>query len=131
MKTCVESHVTCRRGGPDEGVAADHRDEWREFEEAVALPRWDGATSSVLDRDTGAIIGSIRPMREGTPQEAISCYCRLHQCAPPLQRKHTAPTHDEFLEWFRFGQELGAGKIHRQEHLAKYKELVARKRASL
>lgn len=55
-----------------------------EAQALAALPRWDTATWQVYDGER--IIGRVKPMHAGTTWEAVSEYCRLHGCQPPLRR---------------------------------------------
>ena len=65
----------------------------------------------------GQIIGSITTKHPHTAVEAVSCYCRMHQCKPPPRRAVKGVLHtDEMLRWFKQGQELGIGAQHRAAH---------------
>ena len=74
------------------------------LEASVAtLPLWNSVTGQVTDRAIGAPMGRIKEMHVGTPREAVSVYCRLHQCTPPLRRAIRAPPQRMILEWFERG----------------------------
>jgi hypothetical protein len=52
--------------------------------DAARMPRWDTTTCQVME--DGRSIGRIKPMHVNTSKEAVSVYCRLHKCSPPLRR---------------------------------------------
>lgn len=64
---------------PDEEPAPD-----QELIDAAQLPRWNAETFQVTEGLT--VIGRVKPVHPNTTREAISVYCRLHQCQPPLRR---------------------------------------------
>jgi hypothetical protein len=67
--------------------------------------------------DTNAIIGSRTIMRVGSKNEAISVYCRLHQCKTPLKRTAHAPTLLQVKEWFKAGLSTPSGAAGREQHM--------------
>jgi len=111
----------------DDGLGNDA--EWCEAVNAVRHPVWNVDTCDVVDPQTNAVLGRIKPMHVGTEREAVSVYCRIHQCRVPLQRLHTAPSTAQILEWFWQGQQLGRGKEHQSEHVRMFRQLT--KRAAL
>jgi hypothetical protein len=114
----------------DEEIADVHEEppdaEWVAANVAIELPRWNPENHQVTDAETGAILGRIKEMHLGTTKEAISVYCRLHGCSPPLQRTATSPTNQQLVMWFNRGIELGRGPQHKAEHIRMFKELLRR-----
>jgi hypothetical protein len=82
---------------PPADVAADFA--------AIGLPVYDPITCQVV-RPGGVVLGRIKPMHVGTAKAAQSVYCRMHGCAPPLQRRAQAFTVEQLLQWFHDGEEL-------------------------
>jgi hypothetical protein len=81
----------------------------------------------VHDVASNAIIGRIKELHANTPKEAVSYYCRLHGCSPPLQRLHLAPSTASVLQWFARGQDLGSGRQHKDAHMGMFRELLGRR----
>lgn len=74
----------------------------------------------VRDRESDKIIGRIKLMHENTNREAVSVYCRMHGCSPPLTRSINAPSHIDMLRWFKAGQ-AWAITVHRGHPQARAK----------
>ena len=77
----------------------------------------------VRDRDNN-IVGRITRLHKDTNKEAVSCYCRLHQCTAPLMRAHRAPPHSTYLQWLSRGRDLARGKESQGAHMALWRELM-------
>ena len=82
----------------------------------------------VLDATTGRVhirnaeggwdwLGRIVLARIGTPQEAVTVYCRRHQCSV-MKRCIHAPPQDRILDWFAAGLDIpqGANKGNQARH---------------
>ena len=111
--------------------------EWKELHAEVDdLPRWDEKTQQVHAVMTngaaksGDIIGRMKLLHVGEAQEALSFYCRLHQCSPPLQRTSCGLPDWDLRRWFRLGQELGRGAQHKQAHLKFFTDMMQEHRSS-
>jgi hypothetical protein len=90
------------------------------------LPVWNPGTCQVTLPGSTQILGRIKPIHPNTSKEAVSIYCRLHQCAPPLRRLATAPTNAQILRWFLAGKEQCPGGTQgRAEHLRLFKTMCA------
>ena len=84
--------------------------------------RWNPDDFQVRNGD-GTIIGRVKPIRPGLPDEAISSYCRLHQCAPPLIRVLQAPATEVYVEWLELGQGPPAGQAGRAAHMNMFRRM--------
>jgi hypothetical protein len=73
---------------------------------------------------TGAIMGTQSIVRPGQPDEAISVYCRLHQCKCPMKLVRHAPSTDAIQQWFKDGDALPSGASGREDHLRMYRGLL-------
>jgi len=119
---------TASEDDPDGGdVAAGALREIGEAErEMMELPTWMPESFQVVDRHSSQVLGRIKPIHPSTSKEAISIYCRLHQCQPPLRRLATAPTNRQILRWFHAGQrDCPAGRSGQVEHLRLFKSMCA------
>ena len=63
----------------------------------------------VKHRTTGRIYGRVKILHEGKPNECLTVYCKLHQCAPPPKKAAVCPGVPELMQWFQKGLELGTG----------------------
>ena len=105
------------------GLPGDEAALWQEAEahaEAdAALPFYDFRTCQVHDGkdNKGAILGSIKPVRPGAKDEAISVYCRRHGCSKML-RPTQAPDQANLLAWFRDGKDIP--DQHKPEYKAEH-----------
>jgi hypothetical protein len=107
----------------DEPSEAD-RLVWEDALAATGLPHYDTATFQVTDReDRTWILGTIKPMHSGTKAEALTCYCRLHQCKPPCRRPGRAKGIEHYREWFKRGQMLPPGKCSKIDHMRIWDEM--------
>ena len=94
-------------GGPmaETDDAVDEGSGLPAVDEGPGLPHIDAQGSVLNPADEKDIWGRISIMKEGTPGEAVSLYCRRHGCA--LMRKTaTAPSRSAMLRWFALGQDL-------------------------
>ena len=125
LTSCLFKAVVCAttwQGALDRGTEEEVRD--LAAEKAATFPVYSLADKQVRDH-TGRSIGSITVMRPNTTQEAISVYCRLHQCKAPCKRVASAPSERAILEWFWQGMhDCPQGKLGREEHLRMYRELL-------
>ena len=115
VQTCAQDEVLL---GPEDEEA------WKEAIEEVEadLPRVDDVTGQVHMPPDDRIIGRITHIKKDTKQEALSCYCRLHQCKPPMLRIGKAPELHVLLAWYRDGTDLPAGKAGAAEHIRMFRE---------
>ena len=112
----------------DAELALDVEDEndWGAAHRDNLLPTWSPDGFQVRQRGTERILGRIKPLRVGTAQEAVSVYCRLHQCAPPLKRLCQALPQRKALAWLLEGLEMPDGKSGQAEHMALWREYSCR-----
>lgn len=71
----------------------------------------------------GDILGCIKPVNPNERKEAISIYCRLHGCSPPLGRAAASMPTRLLLRWFADALEMGRSRDHRAERLAAFHRL--------
>jgi len=110
---------------PPAGMVLDvvEEEDWKHASSSYALPKYNIDTKVVTCPETGRHIGSIKPVREGQPSEAMSVYCKLHQCQPPLRRCAKALPFYKYQLWFQYGLDLPSGKAGQSAHMKKWKEL--------
>ena len=91
---------------------------WRDaVVDEETLPIFDERTHEVRDSmNPSQIIGRIIPCHEGTTQESITVYCRLHQCKK-MKRARVAPSVLQIRRWFQAGVGIARGKAHQAAHL--------------
>lgn len=74
------------------------------------LPHYDLGSGRVTSRDDPPEpLGRISLIKVGTPQEAVSVYCRRHGCSF-MKGCRVAPSNDDMLAWFRAGMEIPKGR---------------------
>ena len=56
----------------------------------------------------GEKLGRISMIKAGTRGEAVSCYCKRHQCKV-MKRSLVAPAHNEILKWYEDGLSVPEG----------------------
>ena len=85
------------------------------------MPLNDTDTHQVRDSiNPSEVFGRIVAVRENTPQECITVYCRLHQCKKMISLR-PAPSSVQMRRWFQAGIGLTRGKAGQREHLEKWK----------
>eukprot|EP00971_Amphidinium_carterae_P352825 6492744-Amphidinium_carterae.1 len=98
-------------------LPADIAEEWEQaaVEQEQPAVFFDPASKYVHSGNdkSGKVIGRITLVRVNTPSEAISCYCRLHQCGK-ITRVIQAPHHADLLQWYAAGLDCAS----KAEHLA-------------
>ena len=72
------------------------------------LPVMDDATGRVYTHDGSECIGRITVIKESTPQEAVSVYCRRHQCKI-MKRSMVAPSREQIIRWLACGLDIPRG----------------------
>ena len=91
--------------GPPQGDGSDASEEG----EPQPGPFFDDRTGQVWSKPPGAadrfVLGRISLIKQGTPAEAVSLYCRMHGCS--LMRRVTqSPSHQQTMKWFLDGMSL-------------------------
>ena len=110
------------------GLPPDVEAAWAEAEEEASaahdLPFFDHRTYQVHDgpNSSAPIIGRIKPVREGTPSECISVYCRRHGCSKMVRVKHM-PSQAAILNWFKIC--LDPGPKHKAAHMRAWPQQVS------
>ena len=76
----------------------------------------------------GEKIGSIKPVHENTKKEAVSIYCKRHQCSIMIGIRN-CPPHKDLCAWLAEGVYIPKGRAHQSEHkklMQQYRDKVAR-----
>jgi len=80
-----------------------------EEEEPQPGPYFDDRTGQVWSQPPGAadrfVLGRISLIKQGTPAEAVSLYCRMHGCSL-MRRVIQSPSHQQTMKWFLDGMSL-------------------------
>jgi hypothetical protein len=103
--------------GVAEDVAADWREAADEAEAMLRLPFFNTTTCAVHDGGPDGIkLGRMKPMKEGTPGECMTVYCRRHGCSKII-RTAELPERDRILRWFAEGRAIKFGAEGKHEHM--------------
>jgi hypothetical protein len=115
--------IDAERDDPEEWLVEkeweDAVDEMEEVMESIKVNIVTAEKEEFEEIATGRIVGSRTICHVGTRREAISVYCRLHQCKTPMKRTHQAPTVLQVKAWFSAGLDLERGAPGRAEHLGR------------
>ena len=88
----------------------------------ATLPAMRG--NQVVDPVSGEVLGRVNVLRKYSKSEAVTVYCRLHQCYPAPRRSSQAPSQISLMMWFRMGlRDLPQGKAGQAEHLEQFRNM--------
>lgn len=105
--------------GPDYELDPEIAAEWQEAAQApVPNLYWNLATYQVHEggSSAGAILGRIKPMKENTPGECVSVYCRRHGCTK-IVKARDAPHTENLMRWFEEGLAIPMGRDRKRQHM--------------
>ena len=107
-------------------LTVEERLDWVGASMDLEPPKYDELTYQVHDAISNDIIGRIKPMHIGSSSEAMTVYCRLHGCRPPVRRVHVALSRPQMIRWFARGTQIhGLGPNGgREEHMSFWRELL-------
>ena len=91
----------------------------------LLLPVLDATSGQVTNPENAADIwGRISLVKQNTPQEAVSLYCRRHGCSI-MRTSRTVPPTEHLLKWFLRGQDIDAGHTaaNKSKHKAMFNDL--------
>ena len=106
MDLDVDANAGSDQGGgeevPDDNALGGDTDE-------EVLPRLDISGQVHNPHNDAEILGRVSIVKEGTPSESVSLYCRRHGCAV-MKRIADAPDTITILRWFKFGLNMPQGR---------------------
>ena len=103
------------------GLGAEDLSIWSGVVDELQRAEWDPTDYNV--RFHGNVIGCIKPLHAGTPNEYVTAYCRRHGCKTPLRRTDQALPTADYVMWMQHGLDLPDGAAGREEHLHMFRNL--------